>query len=143
MKENEAKDFLEFLNIIKSISRYCDTIVYKASRDMDLSPLQARIILTVYFESDDIMISDISKRLAFASSNLSSMVNTLIEKGLLSKKRSNKDQRTVYVSLTDQGYKACEELIENMNGFENKDNEKYLNQLYEIEEEAFNKDYFY
>ena len=133
MKKNDANDFLKFINIIKSISKKCDNIVNEASEGLDLSILQSRILLMIYFENDDIKISDISSKMAFASSNVSTIINTLVDKRCLTKNRSKEDQRTVHVSLTPNGYKTCEILIENMDGFDCRDEIKYINILEDID----------
>lgn len=133
MRKNDANDFLKFINIIKSISKKCDNIVSESSEGLDLSILQSRILLMIYFENDDIKVSDISRKMAFASSNVSTIINTLVDKNCLTKNRSKEDQRTVHISLTPNGYKTCEMLIENMDGFECKDESKYINVLKDID----------
>lgn len=62
-------------------------------------------------------MSDLSEKLRVSNGSLTIMVNRLIEEGLVSRGRSEKDRRVVTVQLTDKGHEFLQqqkEMVRNM-----------------------------
>lgn len=61
------------------------------------------IVLLVLWENDNLSIKEIGKRLYLDSGTLTPLINKLIKKGLVSKKKNNDDERGLIISLTNKG----------------------------------------
>ncbi|GER68529.1 putative HTH-type transcriptional regulator YpoP [Weizmannia acidilactici] len=75
--------------------------------------------------------SDLSKALQVSASHITSVTDSLVEKGLIERKRSNKDRRVVDLILTEKGKalielltaRKCEFLKEKLDIFTNEERE--------------------
>ncbi|WP_321396346.1 MarR family transcriptional regulator [Emcibacter sp.] len=70
---------------------------------IDLTYPQYLVMLVLWQERDGITIRELGQRLMLDSGTLSPLLKRLATKRLLEKKRGKKDEREVYVSLTDEG----------------------------------------
>lgn len=77
---------------------------------MDLSLLQLQILHALdYSQQGCLTVSQIKAAMVDDNSNVSRTLNKLAETGMVTKKRSQQDQRTVFISITDQGRAAHRE----------------------------------
>ncbi|AEH53318.1 transcriptional regulator, TrmB [Heyndrickxia coagulans 2-6] len=61
--------------------------------------------------------SDLSKILQVSASHITSVTDSLVEKGLIERKRSNKDRRVVDLILTEKGKSLISQLKETKSQF--------------------------
>lgn len=61
------------------------------------------IIMMALWEEDDITIKNLGKKLFLDSGTLTPLLKKLEQQGYISRNRSQKDERNVYVSLTTKG----------------------------------------
>lgn len=61
------------------------------------------ITLLALWEKDHITVKELGKRLYLDSGTLTPLLKKLEAKGLLTRKRNKEDERTVYVTLTQEG----------------------------------------
>ncbi len=68
----------------------------------------AYITLLCLWEKDNVPVKELGNRLFLDSGTLTPLLKKMEAQGLVTRTRSNKDERTVYIQLTDQG-KAMKE----------------------------------
>ncbi|NIE98151.1 MarR family transcriptional regulator [Acinetobacter sp. C26M] len=61
------------------------------------------LVMLVLWEKDQLTVSDIGERLFLESSTLTPLLKKLEAAGLITRQRSNKDERQVIITLTTQG----------------------------------------
>ncbi|GLB50279.1 MarR family winged helix-turn-helix transcriptional regulator [Neptunitalea lumnitzerae] len=61
------------------------------------------LVLLVLWEKDEVSLSYISERLLLQSNTLTPLVKRMEEMELLSRKRSDTDERSIIISLSDKG----------------------------------------
>ena len=61
------------------------------------------VVLLVLWTDDDITVSALGERLKLDSGTLSPLLKRLEAQGLVTRRRSDADERVVHVSLTDEG----------------------------------------
>ncbi|MCH7316062.1 MarR family transcriptional regulator [Acinetobacter sp. ANC 3882] len=61
------------------------------------------LVMLVLWEKDQLTVSDIGERLFLESSTLTPLLKKLEAAGLITRKRSSKDERQVIITLTAQG----------------------------------------
>jgi DNA-binding MarR family transcriptional regulator len=69
-------------------------------------------VLQLIRENGALKSSEISKRMEVSASHITSITDTLVEKGYITRQRSNEDRRVVELALTPQGVEVlaqCEE----------------------------------
>lgn len=96
------------------------------------------IIMMALWEEDEITIKDLGKKLFLDSGTLTPLLKKLEAQGYITRNRSQKDERNVYISLTKAGSvlqsKALsipEELICNL-GLDIKDGMRLLDELHKM-----------
>lgn len=68
------------------------------------------IVFMVLWEEDDLTVGEIGKKLMLDNGTLTPLLKKMEEVGYLTRKRSEKDERVVTVSLTDQGREMKEKV---------------------------------
>ncbi len=68
------------------------------------------IVFMVLWEHDNLTVGEIGKRLMLDNGTLTPLLKKMEEVGYLTRKRSEKDERVVTVSLTDQGREIKEKV---------------------------------
>ncbi|WP_343595466.1 MarR family transcriptional regulator [Acinetobacter sp.] len=62
------------------------------------------LVMLVLWEKDHVTVSEIGKKLFLESSTLTPMLKRLEKMELISRQRSEKDERQVFISLTEKGH---------------------------------------
>lgn len=101
MKKKE--DILELIEVLKATSQFIGDTRANLCAPYGLSPIQGIIILDIYHHPKARKITDICKRLNKTTNTISPLVNRLMERGLLYKVQSQKDNRVFEVFLSDEG----------------------------------------
>lgn len=80
--------------------------------NVDITPVQAKILLSLYRSDKLLCQKDLEKPLSCNKSTLSSVISTMEKNGLLSRQVSESDSRINYLVLTDKGLKMIDFLKE-------------------------------
>ncbi len=70
------------------------------------------IVLLALWEQDDMAVSELGRRLTLDSGTLTPLLKKLEKLQLLTRTRSDKDERSVRIRLTEKGYSMRETLAE-------------------------------
>jgi DNA-binding MarR family transcriptional regulator len=93
---------------VGQLSAILARLYFDARRDysIDLSHRAIRVLQLAAFGSDPPRIDHVARQLGCATSTASELVKRLQSKGLLVRRRSDKDERVVELYLTDEGETA-------------------------------------
>ena len=80
-------------------------------KDEGLTVLQTMMLFMIRSE-DSVSVGDLSGYFNITHSNASTMCKKLEKDGLLSRKRSHTDERTVLITITDKGSEMLERMLE-------------------------------
>ncbi|AGB41630.1 transcriptional regulator [Halobacteroides halobius DSM 5150] len=80
----------------------------KAKQDIDLSPSHFKILFLIN-DLGKIPISEIAKNLHIAKSNMTPLIQKLIDKGYIERIRDKNDRRYINIALTKAGQEFIEE----------------------------------
>lgn len=109
-------DFFEFNNeifsMIREISHKIDLLLQETANKLDLTPLQIKIIITLYSYNGDVSIGNLGKSIGVTGGNISNICKKLEKKGFVDRIRSEEDERVVNVKLTEKGIAAGKEVGE-------------------------------
>ncbi len=78
-------------------------------RTFDLNEQQWRT-LRALTEVKQLEISELANRIYILKPSLTRILRNLQQRGLISRKKSNQDQRYAYISITDKGYRLFREV---------------------------------
>lgn len=113
---NKHINFFEFNNtifsIIREISHKIDLLLQETANNLDLTPLQLKIIIALYSSDTDVSIGNLGKTIGVTGGNISNICKKLEKKGFVNRIRSEEDERVVNVRLTETGIAASKELGE-------------------------------
>ncbi len=112
---NSLQERLTFL--IHTVSNRIGLFGQHLHREHGINHFTARI-LVLLLEFDELRISDLVELLVLPQSTLSSHLQVLQKKGLIRKRRSRKDSRSVYLSLSPTGLElahACNDMSQKAN----------------------------
>lgn len=113
---NKHINFFEFNNtifsMIREISHKIDLLLQETANNLDLTPLQLKIIIALYSSDTDVSIGTLGKTIGVTGGNISNICKKLEKKGFVSRVRSEEDERVVNVKLTETGIAASKELGE-------------------------------
>lgn len=119
MKNTETNIF-ETLNepiqerVVTGLSKISLAIKSQAWQDAGtkgITPTQGQIInLLLSQDKVPMRLSEISSALAITPATASDAVNTLVEKGLLQKKKAKNDARAIAITLTEKGEREAREI---------------------------------
>ena len=93
-------------DIFKAISNR-----YK-SMNIDITPMHARIIMTIYKSSEPLCQKDLENSMSCNKSTMSSIISTMEKNDLLTRKVSESDSRINYLVLTEKGLEIADFLKE-------------------------------
>ena len=109
-------DFFEFNNeifsMIREISHKIDLLLQETANKLDLTPLQIKILITLYSYDGDVSIGSLGKSIGVTGGNISNICKKLEKKGFVDRIRSEDDERVVNVKLTEKGIGAGKEVGE-------------------------------
>lgn len=112
MKKNDPIDNLllnkQLCFAIYSANLALNNVYRKSLAKMDITYSQYLVML-VLWEKDDLTVSEIGSKLFLDSATLTPLLKRLETAGLLSRNRSQKDERQVIISLTDAGKQLKEQ----------------------------------
>lgn len=80
--------------------------------NVDITPVQAKILLSLYRSDKLLCQKDLEKPLSCNKSTLSSVISTMEKNGLLTRQVSENDSRINYLVLTDKGLEMIDFLKE-------------------------------
>lgn len=103
--------------LIHTMSTRIALIGYKLHREHGINHFTARI-LVLLLEHEELRISDLVDMLVLPQSTISSHLQVLQKKGLIRRRRSRKDSRSVFISLSATGLplaQACNEQSQRAN----------------------------
>ena len=107
---NKHIDFFEFNNtifsMIREISHKIDLLLLEMSNELDLTPLQIKIIISLYASEEDVSIGNLGKIIGVTGGNISNICKKLEKKDFVKRVRSEDDERVVNVELTEKGIDA-------------------------------------
>ncbi len=66
------------------------------------------LVLMVLWENDNLPVNDIAKKLILKTNTITPLLKRMEQLGIISRKRSDRDERVVLIQLTDKG-KALQE----------------------------------
>lgn len=89
---------LEIMISVKKIMMLIKRNLDQEFKTLGISESQGLIIRTL-MEYGDMKVSDIAKRLDLSNSTVSGIVDRLVERGVVDRKRSEQDRRVVMISL--------------------------------------------
>jgi len=69
------------------------------------------LVLLVLWEGDEITVNDLSAKLILNTNTLTPLLKRMEAMGLVARRRSDKDERKVIISLTEKGVKMKDEAI--------------------------------
>lgn len=79
-------------------------IVEEQAKEFGIDPLAHQALIQVYGSPEmQLQVGQIANRLDIPAAFASSLVRTLVEKGLVTRRRDDQDQRVTYVAVTDAG----------------------------------------
>lgn len=86
----------------------------------DYIPFNEFTVLRVLEEDKTLRVTDVARRLNSTNSYVTLTSEKLVKKGYLIRERSDKDRRTVYLTLTDEGYNLVKKMDEIVYDYFNK-----------------------
>ena len=75
----------------------------------DVTFAQCLVLLEVD-EAKQVSVGGLASELRLDVSTLSRSIETLVQKGLVERRRSDEDRRTVHIVLTDEGTRVCRQI---------------------------------
>jgi len=117
--------------------------IYRSTNDMMKQHVHANIttdqftVLQYIFYKEKVTSSQIAEEMGVGRSAITALVNRLVERNMITRKRNKHDRRIVYLFLTEDGKKAVKEtedaihlyLKDKLNHFPNEDIEKFLESI--------------
>ena len=101
MKKKET--ILETIELLKSTSQFINDSRAALCAPYGLSHPQAILSLDIYHHPNQTKITDICKRLNKTTNTISPLVKRMMDKGYLTKKQNQEDNRVYEVSFTPMG----------------------------------------
>lgn len=88
-------------------SQWLYTELAQKLEPLDLTGQQLKILsILAISQEEKVMVNDIKAQMLTPMSNVSRLLNKLMEKALIVKVRDNEDQRKVYINITPLGKKS-------------------------------------
>ncbi|MAZ26061.1 MAG: MarR family transcriptional regulator [Cytophagaceae bacterium] len=85
-----------------AISKLLSKVYMPHLKKIDLTYTQY-LVMMVLWEKDNIKVNEIGERIFLESNTLTPLINKLIKKEYITKKRSENDERVVLIKLTQRG----------------------------------------
>ena len=116
---NNRKDLiLEFTRSFRSLVR---TVRQDFAVEFeDYIPFNEFTVLRVLEDDKTLRVSDVARRLNSTNSYVTLTSEKLVNKGYIIRERNEQDRRTVYLTLTDEGYNLVKKMDEIVYAYFNK-----------------------
>lgn len=98
------------LEDMRRIIRLYDSMLKPVCQDHDLVPLEATIISFLHNNPGKDTAADIVEYRMLSKSNVSTAVESLIQKGLLLRKQDQEDRRKIHLSITPEARPITQEI---------------------------------
>ena len=85
-----------------------------AAKDSHLNPVHWKMMTVISMEEPDVTVGDLSRILKMNKGNCSTACKDLATRGYVTRERSARDERIVFLMLTDSGHEVIEDLARNM-----------------------------
>lgn len=120
--------------LIMCVAQEQKVAVEQQLKPMDLSLSQLQLLHSLSHSPEKCLtVNQLKQNMLDDSPNVSRALNKLVDKGFVSKLRSEKDQRTVYVHITQAGEQIHNQADQRLlNNFQFKLTEAELTQLYQL-----------
>ena len=102
--KHKAIPYLEIWDLLDNLQSLMNVLARKIQVQYDLTPQELRIMIELD-RTYSMNISELSKAINRDFGNVSRVCSSLVNRGLLSRRRSKDDQRVTLVTLTAQGKK--------------------------------------
>ncbi|WP_292590577.1 MULTISPECIES: MarR family winged helix-turn-helix transcriptional regulator [unclassified Mesotoga] len=112
----ESSRIEEMLTAIKRIVSLIKQNFERDFKKMHVTQSQI-LVMRVLNQYGDMKISDISRELDLSNSTVSGIIDRLVEKKIVKRKRSEEDRRIVMISLAEE---YCKPVKKQLNAFANK-----------------------
>ncbi|WP_201778219.1 MarR family winged helix-turn-helix transcriptional regulator [Thalassomonas viridans] len=123
----------KMLGLIMCIAQEKQVEISRLLKPLDLSFTQLNLLHTLSKATEDeLTVGQLKAALIDESPNVSRALNKLVEKGLVRKRRSEEDQRTVFISITPEGEKAHIQGDLNLAQLKSPINKQEAGQLYQL-----------
>ncbi len=129
---SSANGFEKIVNAATSIAETWNEKTNSWLREKQITFVQFKAIILLN-EKENQTLSQLSDGLSRTRCTITGLVDRLEDKGLVRRKRSRKDRRLVYVSLTDKGRELAAELREKVVPEISKLGEKLMEKLTDSE----------
>jgi len=97
----ESSKIEEMLTLIKRIMALIKQSFERDLKKMDVTESQI-LVMRVLNHYGDMKVSDISRKLDLSNSTVSGIIDRLVEKKIVERRRSEKDRRIVMISLAEE-----------------------------------------
>ena len=97
----ESSKIEEMLTLIKRIMSLIKQSFESDLKKLDVTQSQI-LVMRVLNHYGDMKVSDISRKLDLSNSTVSGIIDRLVEKKIVERKRSEKDRRIVMISLAEE-----------------------------------------
>lgn len=92
------------MGLIMCLAQENQADIARLLKPLDISFLQLNLLHALdYSQQDELTVKQLKGTLVEDSPNVSRALNKLVDKKLITKRRCNEDQRTVYIKITEQG----------------------------------------
>jgi DNA-binding MarR family transcriptional regulator len=88
---------------LEMLGKSIDNLLWQQALEHELSPLQIRILITIRFQDTPLNASQLARLFKLSKATMSVAIRPLTEKKMLLKKKSEQDNRSSILQLTDWG----------------------------------------
>ncbi|MEQ6388485.1 MarR family transcriptional regulator [Bacillaceae bacterium S4-13-58] len=131
MSDHKVSEIADLLLDILPLLRNKLISPSEAVKDTKLNPTQFFILLTLN-DHGKRPTTELGKKLSILKSNVSPLINGLLEQGYVERSHSEKDRRVIYIDITQKGRDFVKDRKQKMQ-------EKVRNELTFLEEDDRNK----
>ncbi len=90
------------LSALRRLIRAADLDARDLSRQTGLTTSQL-LVLELLESSGELTVGDIARKVGLAQGTVTSLIDRLVERGVLCRRRANRDRRQVKVAISDEG----------------------------------------
>lgn len=101
---------VELTNLLRSISINRMQNIHKLLLPFELSPTQCMVLMRLHSKGGELNISEISRHTQMPPSNISTICKRLERRNLISRCRSDTDERIVNIAIAPAGNELCKRL---------------------------------